>query len=118
MAGAGFTAKELLAARQSEQDTDVDAALLEARVDSYLSMMTFGRSEKPQEEAVGLRLRSCREELLDFLVQQRCCPEASSESVADWSRTVAHPSAQSEEGKMRAIVYRWLGTTGLLYCGV
>ena len=114
------TARNLLA-QLSDESSESQALLfsaLEAQVDSFLSYCTFGRSAGLLTDEASQKLFNCREECLCFLVREECTPAVTTETVADWSRTLAMPQTGTREGKLLTIARRWLADTGLLYCGV
>lgn len=90
------------------------AELLADRVNATLDASTFGRSGGSLTDEQRERLSGCAKELAGFLVRQQASPELQSETVGDWTRTMAYSSGKTEEMVLRGILSRWLSGTGLL----
>lgn len=96
-------------------DEDMPGAeLLAGKVNAMLDAATFGRSGGTLTEEQSARLSNCAAELAGFLVRQQASPELQSETVGDWSRTMAYASGGTESEVLRGIIARWLSGTGLL----
>lgn len=101
------------------QNADIESAkIISDRVNSFLDVITFGRISGELSGDTQDKVLLCANEMAAFLVEERFDPELASESVGDWSRTLAHASKNTEEQRMYQIACRWLAGTGLLYCGV
>lgn len=96
-------------------DEDMPGAeRLAGKVNTMLEAATFGRSGDALTEDQRARLFGCATELASFLVRQQADPELQSETVGDWTRTMAHASGGTEAQVLRGIIARWLSGTGLL----
>jgi len=112
------TANQLFSAYKSG-DTDIETVRsITNKVNSFLDAVTFGRASGELDANTKPKVDNCASEMVSFLAKEMFDPEISSESVADWSRTMAHSEQTSQRQEMFHIAQRWLADTGLMYCGV